>query len=86
MIEGVYWSSCKALLIFVRLQWNLNFFRQIFETYSDIKFHENPFGGIRCGQMDGRTDMTQLIVAFRNFSKAPKMRSFSHTLFSKHNQ
>ena len=25
-------------------------------------------------QTDGRTDMTKLIVAFRNFANAPKMR------------
>jgi len=29
------------------------------------------------GQTDGRTDMTKLIVAFRNFAKAPK----NNTLF-----
>jgi hypothetical protein len=27
---------------------------------------------VPCGQTDGRTDMTKLIVAFRNFAKAPK--------------
>ena len=48
----------------------LEFFRQIFEKYSNIKFHENPSSGSRvvpCGQ----TDMTKLIVAFRNFANAP---------------
>jgi hypothetical protein len=25
--------------------WNLNFFRQIFEKYAYIKYHENPFSG-----------------------------------------
>jgi hypothetical protein len=43
--------------------------RQIF------KFHENSSGGSRvvsCVQTDGRTDMTKLIVAFRNFVNAPK--------------
>jgi hypothetical protein len=32
---------------------------QIFETYSNIKFNENPFGGGRdvpCGRTDGQTD------------------------------
>ena len=33
----------------------LEFSRQIFEKYSDIKFHENPFsGGMICAS--GRTD------------------------------
>ena len=43
------------------------FSRQIFEKYSNIKFHENPLL-----QADERTDMTKVIVAFRNFAKAPK--------------
>jgi hypothetical protein len=45
------------------------FSRQIFEKVSD-KFHQNPSSGSRvvpCGQ----TDMTKLIVAFRNFANAP---------------
>ena len=49
----------------------LEFSRQIFEKYTSIKFHENPSSGRRvvpCGQMDGQTDMTKLIAAFRNFS------------------
>jgi hypothetical protein len=48
----------------------LEFSRQIFEKYTSIKFHENPSSGRRvvpCGQMDGQTDMTKLIAAFRNF-------------------
>jgi hypothetical protein len=35
------------------------FSRQIFEKYSNIKFHENPSGGSRVvpyGQTDGQTD------------------------------
>ena len=41
--------------------------------------HENPSNGNRalpCGQTDGQTDgrsvMTKLIIAFRNFENAPK--------------
>jgi hypothetical protein len=36
---------------------------------------ENLSGGNQvfpCGQMDGRTDMTKLMVAFHNFANAPK--------------
>jgi len=44
----------------------LEFFRQIFEALGNIKFNENPFSRSRIFT-DGRTDMTKLIVAFRNF-------------------
>ena len=50
-------------------------YQQIFEKYPKIIFHENPCGGSRtvpCGRMDGQTDMTKLIVAFRNFANASK--------------
>jgi len=49
----------------------LTFSRQILEKYSNIKFHENMSSRSRivsCGQ----TDMTKLMVAFRNFANAPK--------------
>jgi len=56
----------------------LEFSGQIFEKYSNIKFHENrPSGsrGVACGQTGGwterRTDMTKPVVAFRNFANAP---------------
>jgi len=44
--------------------------RQIFEKSTNIKFHENLSSGSRvpCG----RTDMTKLIVTFRNFANGPK--------------
>jgi hypothetical protein len=42
---------------------------------SNIKFNENPSSGSRVVPC-GRTDITKLIVAFRNFANAPK------TLFS----
>ena len=35
-------------------------------------FHKNPSSGSRIVPC-GRTDMMKLIVAFRNFAKAPKM-------------
>jgi len=54
--------------------------RQIFEKYSNIKFHENtscvsrvfPCGQTD-GQADGRADATKLLVAFHNFTKEPKI-------------
>jgi hypothetical protein len=47
----------------------------ILGKYSNTKFNENPSSGSRivpCGQMEARTDTTQLIVSFRNFANAPK--------------
>jgi len=49
----------------------LEFTRQIFEKYGNIKFHENPPVGAEFFHADGQTDMTKLIVAFHNFAKAP---------------
>jgi len=46
----------------------LEFSRQFFEKYSNIKFYKNLFGGARIVHADRRTDM-KLIVAFRNFAK-----------------
>jgi hypothetical protein len=51
------------------------FFSTVFRIILKFKFHENPFSGIRVvprEQTDGQTDMTKLIVAFRNFAKTPK--------------
>ena len=48
----------------------LEFTRQIFERYSNIKFRGNPSSGNRVVPC-GLTDM-KLIVAFRNYGNAPK--------------
>ena len=47
------------------------FSQQIFQKYSNIKFHENPPSSAQFNA-DGWTDMTKLIVAFRYFVNAPK--------------
>ena len=55
----------------------LEFSRQFFEKHTNIKFHENTSTGSRvvpCGETDRRRGLTKLIVAFRNFSNAPKNR------------
>ena len=51
----------------------LEFSRHIFEKYSNINFHENPFIGTHVVflRSNGRTDMTKLTVASRNLTKAP---------------
>jgi len=50
----------------------IEFSRQIFEEYLNIKFHENPSSGSRVVSY-GQTDMTKLIIAVRNFSTAPQI-------------
>ena len=53
----------------------LEFYRQNFEKYTNIKFHENQYSGKRvflCVPTERQTDMTSLVVAFGNFANAPK--------------
>jgi hypothetical protein len=62
-------ASYKVPVILITL------FRQIFEKFSNTKFHENPSSGSRvpCGRSYGRgTDMTKLIVVCCNFANVPK--------------
>ena len=73
MIINVYWSSSLVPDILVS---ELEFSLQILEKCTNIKFHENPSSGSRvvpCGMADRDTDMTKLIVAFRNVSQSPTM-------------
>jgi hypothetical protein len=56
--------------------------RQLFEKYSNIKFRENSSSGTRDGQTDGRTDMTKLIVAFRNFANESRNLSNGYTFYN----
>ena len=46
------------------------FSQQIFEKVSNIKFHQNPFGGSRVVPCE-QTDM-KLTVTFHKFANAPK--------------
>ena len=65
-------------------------FRQIFENQSNIKFHKSPSSGSRvvpCGRTDSRRDMTKMMVAFRNFAKAPiKEQGIKYNLVAKKQQ
>jgi hypothetical protein len=54
----------------------MKFSLQISEKYANIKFNENTSNCsrvVRCG----KTDMTKLILAFRNLGKAPKNEASS---------
>jgi len=84
------WARCdqKSILILMtiaryscQILMKLEFSRQIFKKYSNVKLHENASSGSRvvpCGRTDRQADthththMTKLKVAFRNYSNAPK--------------
>jgi hypothetical protein len=64
---------------------NLEFCKQILVNFSNTKFYEYPYSGSRgvpCGPIDGRTDITKLIIACRSFANAPKM--LARPIFSTH--
>jgi len=63
--------NSKESFILAPILMKFEFSQEIFEKYTNIKFHENPYIGSRVVAC-GRTDMTKLIVAFRNFANAPK--------------
>jgi len=60
MIINVHWSSCKVPIIIVTLNTQISNFMDIPLVAAEL-FHANE-----C------TDTTKLIVAFSNFTKAPK--------------
>jgi hypothetical protein len=69
--------TCYTCYILVKLALS----QQIQEESSNIKFHKNPSiwsPVVQLGQTEGQTDMTKLIIAFRNFVNAPKIE-FSAT-------
>ena len=73
---------------FVRFELNLNFLER-FLTPLNTKFHENSPSGSLVVHVDGRTDVTKLIVPFRNFVNAPKKRPLQNCLairYSEHVQ
>jgi hypothetical protein len=60
----------KYLLLLAYL--NESNFLDRFSKNTHIIFNENPSSGPELFHANGRTDMTKLIVAFRNFAFAPK--------------
>jgi hypothetical protein len=67
--------SCQSLI-------DPEYSGQIFEIYSNIRFHENPSSGRRLvpgGQTEGWAVMTKLIVAFRSFANRSDKESKCRT-------
>ena len=45
MMGNVSCFSCKVPVILNQILMKIKFARQLFEKYSDVKFHENPSSG-----------------------------------------
>ena len=67
----IYRSSLKAVYFFL-FQWNLNFIDGFVNNTQISNFMKSRPVGAELFHADRRTDMTQLIVAFRNFANAPE--------------
>jgi hypothetical protein len=62
LIKNIHKSSCQRAVFLIRFTRNQNF-PDMFEKYSSTKFRKIP-----SMPTDGQTDMTKLIVAFRNLT------------------
>ena len=74
MIRNVRMSSCKLVVILVLFQRNSNFFNRFSKSIQIRYFMKIVLVGAEVFHADRRTYTAKLIVAFRNFAKAPKMR------------
>jgi hypothetical protein len=71
-IINVRRSSCKAPVILVRYQWNLNFLAKFSKNTQLSNFPTISLVGAELFHAHVRTDTAKLIVAFCNFAKLPK--------------
>ena len=68
MIKNVFWSSCKVRIRYsCQILVKIEFYRQILEKSSNIRFHKISYSESRVMSC-GVTDMSELIFAFRKFS------------------
>ena len=76
MIENVSRSSCEVPGILVRLKKKNNFLKRFWKSTQMSNFMKIRPVEAEFFHADGQTDMTKLIVAFRNSAKAPKNRVY----------
>ena len=72
MMKNVYWSSCKVPVITVRFSCNLAFLDSFWRNAQISNFMKIRPVGAELFHADRRTDVTKIIVAFRNFANASK--------------
>ena len=72
LIRSVNWFSCTVPVILVRFSWKLNFLDRNSKNTQISNFLKFRPLGAELFHADGRTDVMKLIIAFRNFTKAPK--------------
>jgi len=72
--EEVHRSSCKVPVILVRFYWNLNLVERFSENDHTPNFMEIRPEGEELFHADRRTQMTKLVVGFRNSAKEPEDR------------
>jgi hypothetical protein len=72
-IKSVNWSSCKVPVILVILKRSLNLLETMSKRFKYFISWKSDHREPSCSMWrHGRTDMTKIIIAFRNFAKAPK--------------
>jgi len=64
----------KVPVILVRSKWNLHFLNRFSKNFQISHFMKRRPVGAQLFHAERRTDMTKLIVAFSNFTKAPKKK------------
>jgi len=71
MITNAHWSSCQIPVMLIRFSWKLNL-HQTYSWYTQVyNFMKIQPVGTELFPVHSR-NMTQILVAFRRFSKAPK--------------
>jgi hypothetical protein len=71
-IKNLYWFSFNVPVILVRFLWNLNFLYRLSKNTEIPNVMKIRPMGAEFFRAEGRTHMTKLIAAFRNFAKATK--------------